>query len=127
MERRIFYHDTDAGGVVYYGNYLKFLEEARTEFLESKGLNIKELHNQGFMYAVRNCNVSYRAPARYGDLITCDAKITEITAARIFFEQKIYNKETGQLLVEAEVVLVSLTKEFKPTVVPDDVKERMLG
>ena len=51
MERQIYYHDTDAGGVVYYGNYLKFLEEARTEFLEKKGLDIKVLRERKFLYA----------------------------------------------------------------------------
>ena len=49
MEKRIYYHDTDAGGVVYYGNYLKYLEESRTEFLEKKGLSVTQLHRAGFL------------------------------------------------------------------------------
>jgi len=54
MEKRIYYHDTDAGGVVYYGNYLKYLEESRTEFLEKKGLSVTQLHNLGFFTLCAN-------------------------------------------------------------------------
>ena len=126
MEKRIFYHDTDAGGVVYYGNYLKFLEEARTEYLEKRGLSIKDFHEQGFLYAVRKCNISYRSPARYGDVVICEARLTKITAAQFIFEQKIFHKGDGRLLVEAEVTLVSLDRDFKPISIPEDIKKQML-
>ena len=122
MEKHIYYHDTDAGGVVYYGNYLKYLEEARTEFLENKGLSVRALREKGFLYAVRQCNVTYRAPARYADIILCDATLKKITAAQMVFDQKIHLKETGTLLVEAEVILVSLNKEFKPVPIPEEIK-----
>ncbi|HBG61822.1 MAG: hypothetical protein A2Y03_04420 [Omnitrophica WOR_2 bacterium GWF2_38_59] len=122
MERQIYYHDTDAGGVVYYGNYLKFLEEARTEFLEKKGLDIKVLRERKFLYAVRKCNLTYKSPARYGDIIICTADLKKTTAAQLIFDQKIFNKDTGKLLVEAEVSLVCLTQDFKPTTLPDYLK-----
>ena len=125
MEKRIYYHDTDAGGVVYYGTYLKYLEEARTEFLEKKGLSVKGLHLKGFLYVVRKCSVTYRSPARYGDTLLCDAQLKEMTATQMIFEQKIHNKETGQLMVEAEVSLVSLNKDFKPTPIPDSIKKQL--
>ena len=124
MEKRIFYHDTDAGGVVYYGNYLNYLEEARTEFFERKGSSIRELQQKGFLYAVRKCTITYKAPARYGDTIVADAKLTKITAAQMFFDQTISDKKTGQVLVEAEVVIVSLTADFKPTIIPDDIRRQ---
>lgn len=126
MEKRIYYHDTDAGGVVYYGNYLKYLEEARTEFLEQKGLSVKDFQEQGFLYAVRKCSIAYKSPARYGDTVICDAKLTKISAAQLFFVQKIHDKKTGRLLVEAEVSLVSLDKEFKPAPIPDEIKARLM-
>lgn len=122
MEKRIYYHDTDAGGVVYYGNYLKYLEEARTEFLEQKGLTVKELQERGFLYAVRKCNVTYKAPARYADILICDATLLQTTAAQMIFKQTIKRKEDGQLLVDAEVTLVSLDTNFKPVPIPEDVK-----
>jgi len=125
MEKRIYYHDTDAGGVVYYGNYLKYLEEARTEYLENKGLSIREAQKKGFLYAVRRCNIVYRSPACYGDIILCDAHLTKITAAQIFFKQNIYHKNDQQLIVEAEVTLVSLNQDFKPTPIPEDIKAQI--
>ncbi|MCR4337926.1 MAG: acyl-CoA thioesterase [Candidatus Omnitrophica bacterium] len=126
MEKRIYYHDTDSGGVVYYGNYLKYLEEARTEFLEKKGYSVLALHEQGFLYAVRKCSITYRSPARYGDTITCDAHLIKATAAQLIFDQKVYDKPSGRLILEAEVSLVSLTKDFKPTTIPEDLKEALL-
>ena len=125
MEKRIYYHDTDAGGVVYYGNYLKYLEEARTEFLEKKGLSIELFLHKKFLYAVRQCTISYKSPARYGDTILCDAHLKKVTAAQLVFEQKIYDKPTGRVLVEAEVSLVSLDRNFKPAPIPEDVKEKL--
>ncbi len=127
MEKRMFYHDTDSGGVVYYANYLKYLEEARTEFLDKQGMSVEMFHERGMVYAVRKCNVTYRSPARYGDVIVCDAKLVKVTAAQLIFEQKITHKKTGQLMVEAEVTLACLNKDFKPTQIPEDLKEKLLA
>jgi len=126
MEKRIFYYDTDAGGVVYYGNYLKYLEEARTEFLEKKDLSVEMFRERGMLYAVRKCSIMYRSPARYGDTVVCDAVLKKVTAAQLIFDQKIYKKENNELLVEAEVNLVSLNKDFKPAQIPDDLKARLM-
>ncbi|MFA5088349.1 MAG: YbgC/FadM family acyl-CoA thioesterase [Candidatus Omnitrophota bacterium] len=122
MEKRIFYYDTDAGGVVYYGNYLKYLEEARTEFLERKGLGVETFKRHGLFYAVRKCSITYKSPARYGETLICDATLTKITAAQLFFDQKIWDKKNQRMIVEAEVILVALNAEFKPTQIPDDLK-----
>jgi len=122
MEKRVYYHDTDAGGVVYYGNYLKYLEEARTEYLETRGLSVKELREKGFLYAVRHCSVTYRSPARYGDTLVCDAELVKITAAQMFFKQNIYHKDDQRLLVEADVTLVCLSPDFRPVQIPEELK-----
>lgn len=126
MEKRIYYHDTDAGGVVYYGRYLNYLEEARTEFLEKKGLSLGVFRQYGFLYAVRKCSISYKAPARYGDTILCDASLIRMTAAQLVFDQKIHDKQSGRLLVEAEVILVSLNRDFKPTPIPEALKSKLM-
>lgn len=126
MEKRIYYHDTDAGGIVYYGNYLKYLEEARTEFLEKKGLGVEAFRKRNLIYAVRKCTITYCSPARYGDTLLCDATLTKATAAQLIFEQKIHHKESGTLIVEAEATLVCLTKDFKPTQIPEDLKAQLL-
>ena len=125
MEKRIYYHDTDAGGVVYYGRYLNYLEEARTEFLDKRGLSVKEFHDQGFLYAVRKCTITYKSPARYGDIVVCDATLKKITAAQLFFIQTIKDKRNHRLMVEAEVSLVCLTKNFKPTQIPEELKKKL--
>lgn len=123
MEKRIYYHDTDAGGVVYYGRYLSFFEEARTEFLESKGMSIKDLHNKGFLYAVYHCDVTYKKPARYGDQIICTAILKEIKGVRLHFHQQIIDKESQDVLTDAHITLVSLTKSFKPNPISIEIRE----
>ncbi len=126
MEKRIFYHDTDAGGIVYYGNYLKYLEEARTEFLENKGLSVALFRERGLVYAVRKCTIIYRSPARYGETIICDARLKNMTAVQLVFNQSIHKKGTDRLIAEAEVTLVCLTPDFKPVAIPEDLKEKMV-
>ncbi len=125
MEKKIYYHDTDAGGVVYYGRYLNYLEEARTEFLEQRGLSVTEFQKKGNLYAVRQCTIVYRSPARYGEILSCTAELKKMTAAQLMFEQKIIEKATGRLVVEAEVNLVCLTLDFKPSVLPEDIRTKL--
>jgi acyl-CoA thioester hydrolase len=127
MEKRIYYHDTDAGGIVYYGQYLCYLEEARTEFLEKQGLSVQMFKDRGLGYAVRQCNVSYRSPARYGETLICDAKLKKVTAVQLIFDQTIHDKKDGRLIVEAEVSLACLSTDFKPTAIPEDLKARLLA
>ncbi len=125
MEKRIYYHDTDAGGVVYYGRYLAFLEESRTELLDATGLTVKQLNDRGYLFAVRKCTITYKAPARYADIIVCNAKVIKMTAAQLIFEQTIHHKETNQLLVEAEISLVCLSLDFKAKELPDDLRAKL--
>ena len=125
MEKRIFYHDTDAGGVVYYGTYLQYLEEARTEYLERAGLSVGEFRKRGLLYAVSHCSVYYRSPARYGETLVCDATLEKMTAARLIFNHTIHEKENGRLILEAEATVVCLTEGFKPTPIPDDLAKKL--
>ncbi|MCA9408950.1 MAG: YbgC/FadM family acyl-CoA thioesterase [Candidatus Omnitrophica bacterium] len=127
MKKRIYYHDTDAGGVVYYANYLKYLEEARTEYLIERGLTIEYLKQERFLYAVRKCSLVYKAPARYGDMIVIDAQLQKITAAQIMFKQSVIDAATSKLLVEADVTLVSLDYDFKPAPIPEQIRQALLS
>ncbi len=127
MLKRIYYHDTDAGGIVYYGQYLCYLEEARTEFLEQKGLSVQMFRDRGLNYAVRQCNVSYRSPARYGETLVCTAELKKATAVQLIFDQKIVDQKDGRLIVEAEVSLACLNMDFKPTPIPEDLKEKLIA
>lgn len=121
IEKTIYYHDTDAGGVVYYANYLKFMEEARTEFLRVRGIRT----HSDFLYAVRSCAIEYRAPARYGDVVRCSAEIKKIGGARIIFTQVVTMADSGVLLASAEITLACLTKDFQPSPIPKDVRARL--
>ena len=122
MEKRVYYHDTDAGGVVYYGTYLSYLEEARTEFLEDRDLSVAKFQKQGYMYAVRNCTISYKSPARYGETLICTASLKKMTAAQLIFDQQVTEKTSGRLIVTSEVTLVCLTIDFKPSQIPETLR-----
>ncbi len=125
MEKRIYYHDTDAGGVVYYGTYLSYLEEGRTEFIENKGFNLVDLQKNNIWFAVRKCNLTYKAPARYGDTIICETTIKKMLAAQIIFHQIIKEKSSEKLLVESEVSLVCITNSFEPQQIPDGLRLKL--
>jgi acyl-CoA thioester hydrolase len=122
IEKTIYYHDTDAIGIVYYSSYLKFLEESRTSFFKSKGISVKNLHEQGKFFVITELKVKYKSPARFGDIIICESIISKITAAQIFFSQKIYNKQNNHILVDAEIVLAIVNKHLQPVVIPESVR-----
>ena len=87
---RIYYEDTDAGGVVYYANYLKFLERCRTEWLRSVGHGQADLlRNTGIAFVVRNVSLDYLKPARLDDLLTVSLEVEKISRSQIFFRQHV--------------------------------------
>ncbi|MDD4955876.1 MAG: thioesterase family protein [Candidatus Omnitrophica bacterium] len=112
MLKRIYYHDTDCGGVVYYANYLKYLEEARTEYMESRGLILKELAEKGFLFVVRRVDIEYKSPAHYGDTLEISSKLSKIKNVSVEFLQEI--KRDSQLCVSATTILVCIDKNFRP-------------
>ncbi len=87
IKKKIYYHDTDSGGVVYYANYLKFMEEARTEHLHSFGVDVQEYMAKGILFAVVRVEADYKSPARYGDMVTISSGIEEVGNASIHFLQ----------------------------------------
>ncbi|KJR42691.1 4-hydroxybenzoyl-CoA thioesterase [Candidatus Magnetoovum chiemensis] len=114
IDVKIYYEDTDAGGVVYYGKYLTYLEWARTVFLEARGINILELINQGINFVVVNVDITYHKPSKYGDIIRVYTKIEEKTFAAFTFIHKIVLKENEQLISSSKVKLACVNKSFKP-------------
>ncbi|MCX5706640.1 MAG: thioesterase family protein [Candidatus Omnitrophica bacterium] len=121
---KIYYHHTDCGGVVYYANYLNFLEEARTEFFSERGFSIKELAEKGTMFVVARQEIDYKAPAVYGDTLTIKTRVSEISGVKIIFENEIYN-QNNQLLTNAKTVLVCVDKNLKPQAIPDEVRSKI--
>ena len=105
MEVRIYYEDTDCGGVVYYANYLKYFERARTQYLEARGLSVAELINQGRVFVVVHAELEYRAPARYGDVLEIETIIPEMSPASITFSHVVRERKSGRVVVEGSARL----------------------
>ncbi len=96
---RVYYEDTDSGGVVYYANYLKFMERARTEWLRSLGFEQDQLlEKEGVLFAVRRVEVDYRRPARFNDALTVSASIKSRGKASLTFQQEIRSEDDDRLL-----------------------------
>ncbi|MBR3631826.1 MAG: acyl-CoA thioesterase [Elusimicrobiaceae bacterium] len=124
MKKTIFYHDTDCGGVVYYGNYLKFFEEARTLYMKEKGFSIPELMKQGLFFVVARQEVEYKYPLQYADEIEVSTKILEVSDIKIVFENIITN-QNGRLCTKGKTTLVCVNKNGMPTPMGVDVKQAM--
>jgi acyl-CoA thioester hydrolase len=118
LKIKIYYEDTDAGGVVYYANYLRFLERARTEFLAEKGIDVAEYHNKGYFFPVIHVDIHYKKPARLGDVIEVTADLIEMTHATVTFRQDIFRNNI--LLVESTVKLVCISTDGKPRRLPQE-------
>lgn len=123
IKKRIYYHDTDCGGVVYYANYLKYFEEARTEHLLSKGINLKELAKEGVLFAVAGLEIRYKRPARYGDELVILSKIEKVNPASVDFYHDI--KAGGLVLAECRTKLVFIDSGFKPRAISGDILTRL--
>lgn len=117
VEKKVFYHHTDAGAVVYYANYLKFLEEARTEFCLSRGIDLKALAENGIWFVVSRVEINYKAPARYLDTINISTSVEKISWSFVQFQQQI--RKGDKLLLEAKLIWVCVNREFKPRSIPD--------
>ncbi len=124
MKVRIYYHDTDCGGVVYYANYLKYLEEARSEYFENRGLIIKDLLNEGIGFVVARQEIDYKAPSFYGDVLEVKSRVTDASLTKIIFEYDII-KQTGQLVAGAKTALVFVDKSLKPRRIPENVLKKL--
>lgn len=124
MKKKIYYYDTDCGGVVYYANYLKYLEEARSEYFESRGLIIKDLRNEGIGFVVARQEIDYKSPSFYGDILEVKTRVTEATFTRVNFEYDIVNQK-GQLVANAKTVLVFVDKNLKPKRIPENIREKL--
>lgn len=107
MEVKIYYEDTDCGGVVYYANYLKYFERARTHYLEERGLSVSGLMNQGTVFVVVHAELDYRSPARYGDTLFIDTVLSDMSAASFTFTHVVKEKRSGRVIVEGSARLAS--------------------
>ena len=115
---KVYYEDTDAGGVVYYANYLKFLERARTEALVTIGFNNKKIkEDYGALIIVKSCNIEYKKPSYLEDELKIRSFVKSVTKTSFFMSQFISRGD--ELIVEAKVHLVFVDKSGKPVKVPE--------
>lgn len=114
---RVYIEDTDAGGIVYYVNYLKFMERARTEFLRSLGYQHYALADANFQFVVHSANVVYRQPAKIDDSLTVSARLVELKRATLVFEQSVRRDST--LICQATIKVACVRADtLKPVALP---------
>jgi acyl-CoA thioester hydrolase len=118
---RVYYEDTDLAGIVYYANYLKFIERARTEYVRSLGIDQARLKaERGIVFAVRRVEADYLAPARFDDLLEVETEVAALTPARIILTQRVLRE--GRALFEASVTLVALAGDGRPVRLPAELR-----
>lgn len=125
MKRKIYYYDTDCGGVVYHANYLNFYEEARTAALENAGLSVKKIMDDGLYMVISHQEIFYKYPAFYGDELEVEVKAVEMTPVRLTHEYNIRN-QNGKLINQGTTTLVCVDKKGSPTPWPDYMKEKVV-
>ena len=117
---KVYYEDTDSGGVVYYANYLKYLERARTEALFSIGFSNKKIKDQfNYLIIVKSCNIEYKKSAYLEDELKIRSFVKSITKTSFLMNQIITKGE--DIIVEAQIHLVFVNKESKPVKIPDEI------
>lgn len=119
---RVYYEDTDLAGIVYYANYLRFIERGRTEMLRAMKIDQLALKAEaGVVFAVRRVEADYLSPARMDDHLTVETQVMAVTAARIVLTQRVFRGEDA--LFSAEVTLVALREDGRPGRVPAELRQ----
>lgn len=122
---RVYFEDTDSGGVVYHANYLKYMERARTEWLRSLGIDQSQLKNErNIMFVVHKMNIKFRKPARFNDELLIKTRCIKVRSSSLILDQLIENSNIS--LIEAKVEIACIDEIFfKPTLIPKKIKELM--
>lgn len=120
---KVYYEDTDMGGVVYYANYLKFIERARSEIVEELGVDQLAMKADGLVFVVTRVVADYLAPAKMGDVLAVKTDHSATSPARWIFDQSVWRGET--CLFKAEVTAVCMTVEGRPTRLPAELRARL--
>ena len=118
MDVRIYYEDTDAAGVVYHANYLKYFERARTEYFRAHGLSVAELASDGFVFPVVRMEMDFRAPAVHDDLVSIRTYPEQIKGSSFVLRQRAVRKIDGRLLVDALITLAYVGPGLKARRIP---------
>ena len=124
-ECRVIYGDTDSGGVVYYGNYLRFFEAGRTEILRANGSSYRELEEQGYILPVVECHTRYKASARYDDLLIVETSVQDVRNMSCRFNHKIIQADDQRLLTKGYTIHACVDLQGKLTRFPDYFLEKL--
>ena len=121
---KVYYEDTDSGGVVYYANYLKFLERARSEAIYTLGFtNSGLLEKHNILLIVKSCNIEYKKPAKFEDKINIISEVISFTKTSFMMKQCILRN--NELITEANVHIVIVDKNGKPSEIPEELKQKL--
>lgn len=121
---RVYIEDTDAGGIVYYVNYLKFMERARTEFMRSLGFGKDYIFNHDLMFVVRDVAVRYRAPAQLDDELVATARVTTLGGASMVLSQAVLRGE--EVMADGEITIACVHRNgVKPRRMPGEMQDRL--
>ncbi|MFY9270136.1 MAG: YbgC/FadM family acyl-CoA thioesterase [Candidatus Manganitrophaceae bacterium] len=123
MEIRVYYEDTDAGGVVYYANYLNYFERGRTEYFRERGIEVASYAAVGILFVVAHAEVDYRSAARYNDLLMMETEIVDFSRASLTFSHRVLLRGSDREVVEGWVRLVCVDSKLKPRRLPDEIAE----
>ena len=118
---RVFYEDTDMAGIVYYANYLKFIERGRSEWVRSIGIDQARLKKEGMFFAVRKVDADFLRPAVYDDVLTVETVVESQTGARLNLIQRVLRE--GEEIFTAKVMIVSLSVDGYPVALPADIRQ----
>ena len=121
---RVYYEDTDLAGIVYYANYLKFIERARSEMLKKANVNQMNLIKRGYFFVVTSLKADYLKPAYFEDSLKVITEVTKIKGASIILQQTIFRSE--KVLFEASIRLALIDKSGKPARLPANIRQ-LLG
>jgi len=126
MKAKVYYADTDAGGVVYYANYLRWLEMARCEMLEDLGMPVAEYVKRDIIFAIARVEIDYRAPAVLGDVVEIETTVERVRRVRFTLRQRVLRYAAGEELAKAKVMVACITTKGKLIEIPEELETALL-
>lgn len=125
MEIKIYYEDTDAGGVVYYANYLRYFERARVEYILARGIDLKKIEGENIYFVVVRTEIDYRHPAKLYDLLEIEVKISEVKKVSFWTEYLVTRKEDKETIVTGKSKLVCINEDFQVIPIPEEIVTKL--
>ncbi|OGS23157.1 MAG: acyl-CoA thioesterase [Elusimicrobia bacterium RIFOXYA2_FULL_39_19] len=125
LELKIYYEDTDAGGIVYYANYLKYFERARTEMFESRGFSVAELAKKDVLFVVAHAELDYKSSAVLGDILQVETKISELSKVSFWVDYTVKRKTDSSVVVTGRTKMACVSGSLKIQKIPQEIAETL--